>query len=56
VLCVRAAAGLSADSATTPVLSGEVDITATVEVNLLQSCPGSAIDAINNASTNTTTA
>jgi uncharacterized protein YggE len=49
-------AGLSADSATTPVLSGEVDITATVEVNLLQSCPGSAIDAINNASTNTTTA
>jgi uncharacterized protein YggE len=48
-------AGLSEDSATTPVLSGQVDISATVEVNLLQSCPGSAIDAINNASTNTTT-
>lgn len=42
-------AELAADSATTPVLSGEVDISATVEVNLLQSCPGSAIDAINNA-------
>lgn len=49
-------AGLAADSATTPVLSGEVDISATVEVNLLQSCPGSAIDAINNANTNATAA
>ncbi|ELR11399.1 uncharacterized protein ACA1_136090 [Acanthamoeba castellanii str. Neff] len=49
-------AGVTADSATTPVLSGEVDISATVEVNLLQSCPGSAIDAINNANTNATAA
>jgi uncharacterized protein YggE len=49
-------AELAADSATTPVLSGEVDISATVEVNLLQSCPGSAIDAINNANTNATAA
>jgi hypothetical protein len=53
---VTAAAGLAADSATTPVLSGEVDISATVEVNLLQRCPGSAIDAINNANTNATAA
>jgi uncharacterized protein YggE len=43
---------LAVASATTPVLAGEVDVTATVQVNLLQNCPGSAIDAINNGNTN----
>jgi hypothetical protein len=31
------------------VLAGEVDITASVQVNLLHSCPSAAISNINNA-------
>merc|ERR1711974_38077 len=39
----------AATQATTPVLAGETDITASVEVNLLHSCPSAAISNINNA-------
>lgn len=42
-------AAAAATQATTPVLAGETDITASVQVNLLHSCPSAAISNINNA-------